>query len=625
MSARSRTAKRFSARAAEPRAAVPAAAGVPWWVDGVVLGVVLLMLAAWTWRRSGDVLVDFGHELYIPWQLAEGRVLYRDIVYFMGPLSQYMNALLFRVFGVSFTTLLLANLAILAAATAAIYTLFTRALGRAAGVLGGAVFLCVFGFAHYVRLGNYNYVTPYLHEQSHGVALGLLLLVLLARAVRKPTGPAIAAAGATLGFTFLTKAEAFVPALAVAAAAGAIMLAVRRPAPAIALRTAGVFTAAALLPAVAALLFLRAQMPWGTALRGLVGNWVYIFDRDLILADPYYAKNLGVQGLGEQLKEIAGALAWLAAFALGAIGLERVLHGRGRGAAVAAGVLAAVGLTLGTGYMSWVQIPRPLPIVCAAAAATAVWLCWRQREDPGFEARLIIALWSVFSLASLGKMILKTRIEHYGFALAMPGVLLLVALMVFVIPEWLRRHRGGGDVWRAVSAAAVLVGTAWLLTLSGYHYRARTIPVGSGGDLVYTFDPRFHSSGVQFAAALEALGKEAPGDGTLVVLPDGVLLNYLLRRPNPTPYYLITPWEMRAFGGEDVVLSRIAREASTHVALVRIDMSEYGPRYFGDPGYGDRIRAWVEQSYDVAASVGPDVAGEPWMKIYRRRSGEVVP
>src|SRR5262245_41248360 len=84
------------------------------------LAALFVILVAWSWRKWGDVFVDFGHELYIPWQLSEGRVLYRDIAYFMGPLSQYFNALMFAVFGVSLTTLIFVNLAILAGLTAAL-------------------------------------------------------------------------------------------------------------------------------------------------------------------------------------------------------------------------------------------------------------------------------------------------------------------------------------------------------------------------------------------------------------------------------------------------------------------------------------------------------------------------
>ena len=47
-----------------------------------------------------DPVVDFGRELYVPWRITQGDVLYQDIAYFNGPLVPYINAAIFAVFGV---------------------------------------------------------------------------------------------------------------------------------------------------------------------------------------------------------------------------------------------------------------------------------------------------------------------------------------------------------------------------------------------------------------------------------------------------------------------------------------------------------------------------------------------
>ena len=82
---------------------------------------VFLTLAAWSWRKWPDPIVDFGRELYVPWQITRGRVLYRDIASLFGPLSPYVNAFWFRVFGVSLTTLVVCNLAIFSAVLGGVY------------------------------------------------------------------------------------------------------------------------------------------------------------------------------------------------------------------------------------------------------------------------------------------------------------------------------------------------------------------------------------------------------------------------------------------------------------------------------------------------------------------------
>lgn len=51
--------------------------------------VFLLSLTAillfFSWRKWPDPLIDFGRELYVPWQLSLGKTLYLDISYFNGP------------------------------------------------------------------------------------------------------------------------------------------------------------------------------------------------------------------------------------------------------------------------------------------------------------------------------------------------------------------------------------------------------------------------------------------------------------------------------------------------------------------------------------------------------------
>src|SRR5690349_21280241 len=96
----------------------------------LLIAFAFIAMLAWTWGRWPDPIVDFGRELYVPWQLAQGKVLYRDVAYFNGPLSPYFNALLFRVLGVSLRTLVVVNIAIAACAVGMIWTLFRIASPR---------------------------------------------------------------------------------------------------------------------------------------------------------------------------------------------------------------------------------------------------------------------------------------------------------------------------------------------------------------------------------------------------------------------------------------------------------------------------------------------------------------
>src|SRR5437763_5153428 len=89
------------------------------WHDRTILHLLLLAAVgsyyiAVSWRRWPDPLVDFGRELYIPWRISEGAVLYREVDDFYGPLSQHFNAILFRIFGSGMMVLVTSNIVVFA-------------------------------------------------------------------------------------------------------------------------------------------------------------------------------------------------------------------------------------------------------------------------------------------------------------------------------------------------------------------------------------------------------------------------------------------------------------------------------------------------------------------------------
>jgi len=76
----------------------------------VALVASAVYMLALSWRRWPDPVIDAGHQLYTAWRLSEGALLYRDVGCLYGPLSSYLNALLFRLFGPGMMVLVWANL-----------------------------------------------------------------------------------------------------------------------------------------------------------------------------------------------------------------------------------------------------------------------------------------------------------------------------------------------------------------------------------------------------------------------------------------------------------------------------------------------------------------------------------
>lgn len=567
----------------------------------LVVGAVFAVLAAQSWRRWTDPVIDFGAELYVPWRLLEGDRLYAELAYRNGPLSPFVNALWFRLFGVSVDTLVFCNLALLALLCLLTWRLFAPA-GRLAQTLVCVTLLVGFGFANFAEIANYNWVTPYQHSQTHGVLLGFAMIAALGAALRSGSPGWWAAAGSCLGLTFLTKSELFVPAAAAAATAAALALAgprITRPA-----RGLAVFACAALGPPLVAfaLLVLAARLPAGLAQDGVLGNWRYLGAG--LLADRFYLKRSGLDDPAGNALAVARSLAAVAV-ALGAtLAVDRALaqspRRRGLGLALAA-LLVAV-LALAGGRVPWFAAARALPATSALGAAALAFAWIRARGDAAHRAQLApLVLFAVYALALLGKVLLEVRFGHYGFALAMPATLLLAAGAVEGTAWLARRNFGGGEVARALGGALVVAALLGLWRQSNALYARKDFVVGTGSDAIVVV----RDKGVPLAETLQNLEELAPPQATLLVLPEGLSLNYWLRLRNPSRYWLFLPPEFDAVGGEDVMLADLRAHPPDFVALVDRPHGDFGVGPFGaDPRNGQRLMAFVRAEYEVVKQIG---------------------
>jgi uncharacterized membrane protein YeaQ/YmgE (transglycosylase-associated protein family) len=213
----------------------------------------------------------------------------------------------------------------------------------------------------------------------------------------------------------------------------------------------------------------------------------------------------------------------------------------------------------------------------------------------------------------LGKIILNVRIYHYGFFLAMPGAVLLVVALCGWLPAWVARRGGdGGAVRAAMLGVLVAVIVPYLLVMRTY-VAGKTHRVGRGAD-VFQADIR----GELATKALQELDRRALPGETLVVVPEGVMLNYLSRRANPTPHTNFMPTELVIFG-EDAIMDGLRQSPPDWVAFIPKDTSEFGAQYFG-ADYARRIGEWIAENYEPQTTVsGPDPRDERFKCTLLRR------
>ena len=99
------------------------------------------------------------------------------------------------------------------------------------------------------------------------------------------------------------------------------------------------------------------------------------------------------------------------------------------------------------------------------------------------------------------------------------------------------------------------------------------------------------------AAILNELGKT--NIPSLVVIPEGLALNYLLAKPTPLAYYTFTPPEAADPRAEEKILADFVAKKPEWIAVIPRDMSEFGSRGFG-VDYDQRLAAYIRMHYAIA-------------------------
>ena len=566
------------------------------WLGPVVIVSAFVLAALLSWRKWPNPLIDFGLQLYLPWKISTGSVLYRDISYLTGgPLSQYLNGIVFSLSGVSLTSLIIANLLLTALLVLAIYRSFLAASDTLTATTISLAVVLAFAFAQYDDIGNYNFITPYCHELFHGLVLSVVAIGFLSAWLAKQRLPFAAAAGLCFGLVFLTKPEIFL-ALALCAATAFSLAWLTTKRPKFLLQSLAAFLGASLLPFLGFLLYFHRFEDWSASFRSVVFAWVPLLQSS-VTQGFYYRWCLGLDNPGFHIKWM---LTHFTAVVFLVVLYAALFHKKPASRIVPLLFIAPL-LALASRF-DWTNCGRSLPLLSLVSCFLLA-LGWRRlglEKPPVFPL-----LWAVFAFALLAKLGLFCRIWHYGFVLAMPAFVSAIYLLLWLLPNYLEARYGiQRQLFRATVWLTLIVGLGFLFAQSILHYQRRTFSVGQGGDRIVALDPKINPTAPAFQAALAWLQTNTPADATLAVLPEGVMLNYLSRRANPARYFVWNPAETEFFS-QAAMTDAFERYGPDYVMLIDRDAKEYGVKPFGqEDRFGGELLRWLRQHYEPVWVLG---------------------
>ena len=377
------------------------------------------------------------------------------------------------------------------------------------------------------------------------------------------------------------------------------------------------FAGGALLPIAVASALLSLAMPVEEALYAILGSWRYVLNPE-VAEMLFYREGMGLDDPAHSAIKMLVATSGYALVLLPAVLVARRVARQPRwirlAVAIVLFIVVAGGLKMTWRPIAWAAAAVPLPLFMLALGVALGVRIVRNRSEPRQASRTILPITMVvFALILLLKMALNARVHHYGFALAMPATLLLVVALLDWIPAGLTRLGAYGPAFRSAALAGLMVAGWMHLSVIDVSLSAKLAPVAGGAD-AFLADRR----GAPVNWALKQVSRRLTADQTLVVVPEGVMINYLGRRENPTPYHTFMPPEMLLFG-EHKILASLAAHRPDYFLVVHRDTLEYGYRFFGRD-YGQEMFAWIESNYrPVCSTGGPPLRGESFGMVLMRR------
>ncbi len=581
------------------------------WEPWLLIAVGTLM-ANISWLKWPDLVIDFGEQAYIAWRLSEGTVLYRDIAYFYGPLSSYIHALLFKVFGPQLMVLIIFNLSLVATLTVVIYRLFLLVGSRLSATIAGLTFLVVFAFAQYLWMGNHNFICSYVYDVTHGIFLSFLAAGQFAAFTKSRQKSKLILLGLLSGLVLLTKIEVSL-AWTTAVLIGLFLLFKTWNCSFYQYRNyMALFCLGLFFPFMMFTVYFAYHMGWSQGLQAMLGPWTYVFSTS-IGSLAFYKGVMGTDALGENLITIFSYLIMWVLFLAALAALNHVVRKPFKPSTLYIVLALILFLVTRNSYhlfIPWLELLRPLPFIMLGTAIVLCIRLWKGNKDlENPVPNLVLAVLTIFATVLLLKIFFKTHVYHYGTALAMPATLILFKLLIDDLSDKLKSSSGEHALFKGPLVAGIILFIFVHFTISAGYYGKKVFPVASGGDSVISYHPEVVPRALFFQITLDVLNQEIKEGETLAAFPTGTLLNYLTRKENPINSISYNPGTWKLLG-EQRVLTDLQTTPPTYVAIVYHDFLEFGTRFFGRD-FGKDIYQWVLKDYESFKLIGKDpVKGE---------------
>jgi 4-amino-4-deoxy-L-arabinose transferase-like glycosyltransferase len=575
--------------------------------------VIWLFRVYSTWATWGTLSIDSGHEAYVPAMLTQGKMLSRDVFWMYTPLAPYINAGLFRLFGVRLEVLYWAgSFAALFSATLLFLVgkqLSSRLAGWAAGC---AVLLEAFHAWHF------SFPLPYSFAAVYGCLSACAFLCCAANLLASKHWLWNFAAGSCAAIALMLKMEF------------------------------GVACYAALF--VIALLIARLEMSWSfllktvlAALPGLVGcglviHWMIsiagasFITQENILSWPtaYFMKVYGKVWLAKTgvalTPQAFGKAALRAIYFVGAV-LEAYLIGwwkRRDSRSITLRVALLIALVAYAAAMRWglfaalagVFFPRDMVLYVGAATVFALWYFVKR---PSTQSATIAGL-AVFSTLLAARLLLNMSAGGYPIYYNGPVALAFLIFLRPIVPR-------AGHSLRIILRSELLLCLGFVGVVAFQSVRLSADP----SDLVTLQTARGSirvpsQVAANYRAAIQFVQDKNRKGELVLSVPEDTSLYFLSGQECPTRIFQFSPGVVAPGKMTSEVIHQLENKNVAYLIWSNRTYPDYGTAVFGvdyDRFLGDYLKARYHE-------VGPlvpnsDLDWETKFTLWERNAGAPAP
>lgn len=551
------------------------------------LFIIFSFLVFKFWHNCGLIIIDCGREASFPEQILKGKILYKDIFNIFGPLSYFINAGLYKVFGINLNVLRMAgtiNALIIIFLLYSITRLFTsRSISWVVSVF--IIITC------FIRC--FNFIFPYTYAATYALSAFLFSVLFLMLYLKTYKSYFIPLSWLFIGISMTSKADYFLYVIFLALLTGLIKYYKK-----IEIKYLVYSLLSFLIVPVISFLILFFQ---GLTINDLLSQGYFIqkyaFSKTL---NHFYFTSVGtyfnINNLGISLKYLLQTFQnFLFVFTIFYLPLKfnkPLLY-------IAFIVIFYLFRPLQPYYLVFSWMPLFTLFLFIFMLINLI-KTKNYKQDGIYLVLIIIAL-----IASM-KSFFFLNLTLYG-AYTFP--LLFIVISIFVaeyLSKWIKpiNQKYLQQIFFVIFCGIIL---ACYHNLNIFYSNMKFInnekgPVGDSKSVAVASQ--------QIIAYIE---KNLSPEASLWVIPEGLMINFFTNHPSNGIYYNITPPYIDTFG-EDKIVADTKKNPPDYIIINDRDSSEYSYKYICKD-YGFNICKYIKSNYSPVNTSGKNFK----MVLYKKK------